>query len=235
MSRNSFTHILNEIKDFTDYLYFHVLGEPLIHPEINEFIDIASKDFKINITTNGYLIDKIKENKNIRQLNISLHSFNDSEISFEKYIDNIFLTTELLKERTYINYRIWTNSKHKAQFISYFNKYYNTDIQGDNFRLDTNVFINFDQEFVWPDLDNDFNEKQGTCIGLKEHIGILVDGTVVPCCLDSKAIINLGNILDESMKSILSNNRVNNIINGFNNNKKCEKLCQKCRFYSNKK
>ena len=46
------------------------MGEPLIHPYINELIDIASNNkFNINITTNGYFIDRIKDNKNIRQIN----------------------------------------------------------------------------------------------------------------------------------------------------------------------
>ena len=76
ISKDEFLLILKKIKPYTNYLYFHILGEPLLHDNINEFIDIASKNFKINITTNGYLIDKIKNNQNIRQLNISLHSFN---------------------------------------------------------------------------------------------------------------------------------------------------------------
>ena len=71
ISIDEFKLLLDKIKDYTNYLYFHVLGEPLLHPKINELIDIASDNFKINITTNGYLIDRIKDNKNIRQLNIS--------------------------------------------------------------------------------------------------------------------------------------------------------------------
>ena len=75
ISIEEFEKLLSKIKNYTDYLYFHVLGEPLLHPKINELIDIASKDFKINITTNGYLIDRIKDNNNINMLNISLHSY----------------------------------------------------------------------------------------------------------------------------------------------------------------
>ena len=74
---DEFKIILNKVKDYTVYLYFHILGEPILHPIINELINIASIDFKVNITSNGYLIDRIKDNKNIRQLNISLHSFDD--------------------------------------------------------------------------------------------------------------------------------------------------------------
>ena len=67
---DNFNIILDKLENYTKYLYLHVLGEPLLHPNINEIIDVASKRYKINITTNGYLIDKIKNNKNIRQINI---------------------------------------------------------------------------------------------------------------------------------------------------------------------
>ena len=86
ISIEEFENILEKLKPITNYLYFHILGEPLIHPKINELIDIASKSFNINITTNGYFIDKIKDNPNIRQINISLHSFDEKyHISLDKY------------------------------------------------------------------------------------------------------------------------------------------------------
>ena len=81
LDEEKFHIILDKIKPHTKYLYFHLMGEPLLHPKINEYIDYASKDFFINITTNGYLINKIKNNKNIRQLNISLHSFDEFNIT----------------------------------------------------------------------------------------------------------------------------------------------------------
>ena len=59
MSFAEFKTILTKIKKYTKYLYFHVMGEPLMHPQINEFINEASKDFYVNITTNGYLIKKL--------------------------------------------------------------------------------------------------------------------------------------------------------------------------------
>ena len=69
---DKFNILLDKLRGYTDFIYFHLMGEPLMHPKINELIDLASKSFKINITTNGYLLDKIKNNKNIRQINVSL-------------------------------------------------------------------------------------------------------------------------------------------------------------------
>jgi MoaA/NifB/PqqE/SkfB family radical SAM enzyme len=130
ISIEEFKIVLEKLKQVTNYLYFHILGEPLIHPNINELIDIASKDFNINITTNGYLINRIKDNKNIRQINISLHSFDDKyNISLDKYLENIFNSIDnLLKNNTYVSLRLWVKTKYKDKIINYINKEYNCNI-----------------------------------------------------------------------------------------------------------
>ena len=231
---DNFKTIINKIKNNTEYLYFHILGEPLMHPDINELINIASKQFKINITTNGYLINRIKNNKNIRQINISLHSYNDKyKISLNKYLDNIFNTIEeLIKSNTYISLRMWVKNKHNQEMINYINKRYNTKITDniDNFTIKDKLYINNFHEFIWPDLNNNYYNEQGTCYALKDHIGILVDGTIVPCCLDTQGIINLGNIYKDTLDNILKQERVITMINNFKKHKKYEELCKHCRF-----
>ncbi len=232
ISKDEFLLILKKIKPYTNYLYFHILGEPLLHDNINEFIDIASKNFKINITTNGYLIDKIKNNQNIRQLNISLHSFNiQYNVELIKYLDNIFDTIETLNN-TYISLRLWVKNKYNKEIIDYINKRYNINIDYNvkNCKIKENIFINNFHEFTWPDLQNNHYNEKGTCYALIDHIGILSDGTIIPCCLDSKGDINLGNIYIDNLNDILVNNRVVNMINGFKNNKKYEELCKHCQF-----
>lgn len=233
ISIEDFKNVLNKINKYTDYLYFHILGEPLIHPKINELIDIASTNFKINITTNGYLIDRIKDNKNIRQLNISLHSFDDKyKISIDEYLENIFNTIDILiKNKTYISLRLWIKNKYNKRIINYINKRYSVNITNeDNYKVNEYIFVNNFHEFVWPDLNNNTYDEYGTCYGLIDHIGILVDGTIVPCCLDSRGDINLGNIYTDDLESILNSNRVLNMITDFKCNKKREELCKHCKF-----
>ena len=232
ISLDEFKILLDNIKDYTDYLYFHILGEPLLHPKINKLINIASKHFKINITTNGYLINKIKDNKNIRQLNISLHSYSSKyQISLNNYLDNIFNTINTL-DNTYISLRLWVKNKYNKEIINYINNRYNTDISYDveQYSINDKIFINNFHEFIWPDLNNNTYDENGTCYGLIDHIGILVDGTIIPCCLDSRGDINLGNIYNNNLTEILEGDRVKTIINNFKNNKKCEELCKHCKF-----
>lgn len=230
MSKDNFEVILSKLKNTTNYLYFHVMGEPLLHPLINEFIDMASKDYFVNITTNGYLIKKIINNKNIRQINISLHSFNEIYTkSLEEYMQDILEVADNLKDNTYINYRIWVNSPYKKEIIKLLEDKYNIKITKHT-KLDHNTYIDFDSEFIWPDLNNNYYSEVGTCYALKDHLGILVDGTIIPCCLDSKGIINLGNIFNEDIKDIQDKERYKTILQGFKNNKKHEELCKHCKF-----
>lgn len=234
MSEDEFKNILDKIKNYTNYLYFHILGEPLLHPKINEFIDIASS-FNINITTNGYLINRLT-NKNVRQLNISLHSYSDNyNIPLDSYMNNIFNAIKDF-DNTYISFRFWLYTKYSKQILDFINKNYKTNITLDDIKnnncikITDKIFINTFHEFIWPDLDNDYYCESGKCYALKDHIGILVDGTVVPCCLDTKGIINLGNIYKDDLEYILNSKRVINMLDGFKNNKKCEELCKKCNF-----
>ena len=224
MTMNEFKIILNKMKGYTKYLYFHVLGEPLLHPCINELIDEASKDFYVNITTNGYLIKNIKNNKNIRQINISLHSSLDNN---EKYLKSIFEVVDNLKKYTYINYRLWTNKS--DEIINILEKKYNVKIK-DSRKLEENVFIDFDKEFIWPDLNNNICKTHGRCYALRDHIGILVDGTVIPCCLDGNGKINLGNIFEDDLEKIINSDRCKCMINGFKERKLVEPLCKHCGF-----
>lgn len=232
VSIDKFKRLLPKLKDYTSYLYFHIMGEPLLHPDINEMLNIASANFKINITTNGYLIDRIKDNKNIHQLNISLHSFDlKYNKTLEEYLDNIFNTVDnLLVINTIISFRLWTKNKYQQEIIKKIEERYNCKING-NTTIKDNLFFEFAEEFIWPDINNSYINKTGSCMGLRTHIGILVDGTVVPCCLDSNGKLSLGNIYKQPLNEILASEKSQKMKIGFENNQKIEELCQHCNFY----
>ena len=223
MSLDNFEHILKQINDYTDYLYLHIKGEPLIHSKIEDILNLCFKYNKqVNITTNGTLLSKkYKLLDNVRQINISLHSLNE-----DKLLDVLKCGDYLSSKGVQIVYRFWTNDDLLKKVLQYYD--YKDEITN-NFKLKNNIYLNRDKEFTWPSLNNKFISNRGTCYGLKTHLGILVDGTVVPCCLDT-GIINLGNVLEEEFFDILNKERTKNIITNFNNNKLVEELCQKCDF-----
>lgn len=231
MSVIEFDEVLNKINDYTDYLYLHVKGEPLLHSDFKGILDICDKYNKsINITTNGILLKrKVKDilNSRVRQVNISLHSI------VGDYLKDILEASKILSEnKIYVVFRFWVYNEQEKNSINEILKFYKIDLKNDtnNIKINDYVYINKDNEFIWPRLDNDVIRTKGTCLGLKTHIGILSDGTVIPCCLDSNGVIELGNIFDEQLEDILNKERTKNMINSFNSNKFCEELCTKCGF-----
>jgi len=243
MSPTNFELIIKQVKQFTNYVYLHVKGEPLLHSQFEQIIKVCDKyDINVNITTNGTYLLKQKEiianSKSIRQINISIHSINNNE-----EIDNILDSVKNIKSKKdiYFVYRYWilkeTLILKENPVLDRIIKCYNISIEKQreieekgNIKIDDHTYINKDKEFIWPSLDNQINNEIGFCYGLKTHIAILSDGTVVPCCLDAEGVINLGNIYDSPLTEILNNERTINIINAFQNNRRCENLCKHCSF-----
>lgn len=242
MTLDNFKHVVNEIKPYTEYIYLHIKGEPLLHSKFKEIIEVCDKEnIKVNITTNGILLEKnkeiIKSSKSIRQINISLHSYSDNEF------EEVFETVDYLNKSTniYFVYRYWTLSTGKlfsdTMCLKKLDNHYKFSTEKKlelensfNIKLNETLYINKDLEFNWPSLDNDFFIEKGTCYGLKTHIGILSNGNVVPCCLDAEGLITLGNIFEESLDEILNNPYTLKIVQGFKENKRIAELCKHCDF-----
>lgn len=242
MSLDEFKTVLNKIKPYTDYIYFHLLGEPLCHPELESFLTLAEQmDFKVIITTNGTLLGKnadiLINSKSHYKTVISLHSFeaNDSKISFDAYLKNCFEYAKRAENKKTVVLRLWNNggkdslnSEILSVLENYFPKPWNTERNG--IRIGNKIFLQYGDKFDWPALEsNDIDEKI-FCYGLRDQIGILADGTVVPCCLDSNGDIALGNILKEDLGDILASQKAVNIYNGFSSRTACEELCKRCSF-----
>ena len=241
MKVDEFEEVINKIKKYTDYIYMHIKGEPLLHSHFNDLIEICkNNNIKVNITTNGTLIEKSKEilkNEIINQINVSFHSYDDTN----EIMSIINSCDEIIKENPKINivYRFWTFSKDNENFINLVTllcNHYNILEKKDdllklmNIKLSDRLYFNKDFEFEWPSLNNKINYQEGFCYGLKTHIGILSDGTIVPCCLDQDGIINLGNIFKQELEEVLNSDKVKKMIDGFKQNKRTEELCQHCSF-----
>lgn len=242
--------LLKKINDYTDYVYLHVKGEPLLHPGLDKVLNLCEKYHKkVNITTNGILLKEKKEilkNPVVRQINLSLHSENRKE----SYLEDIFETVEELKNKIIV-YRFWTmdedglNEKSTKIVNKIIDNYHLSPeivekVKTDNhIKIKENLYVDKAEEFIWPNLENDYYEEEGYCYALKDQLAILVDGTVVPCCLDSDSIISLGNIYQNTLEEIINSNRFQTMKIGFSNHKKIEELCKHCsfknRFARNKK
>ena len=59
---------------------------------------------------------------------------------------------------------------------------------------------------------------------------MLVDGTVVPCCLDSAGVLDLGNLFQQNLDEVLASPRARAIYDGFTRHKAVEPLCRRCGY-----
>ena len=242
MNVDEFKTVLTKIKDYTDYIYFHLLGEPLCHPDLETFLKIAEdKNFKVIITTNGTLIEKCKDilsksNSHYKTV-ISLHSFeaNDNGVSFNKYLNNCFEYAKSVENKKIVVLRLWNNGGKDSlnteiltKLENYFPKPWVEERNGT--RIGEKIYIQYGDKFDWPTLETDDTNEKIFCYGLRDQIGILADGTVVPCCLDNNGTINLGNIFETDLEKIINSERAQNIYNGFSNRNACEELCKRCSF-----
>lgn len=255
MSIETYEKILDQIKNYTNYIYLHVKGEPLLHPQIDQFLDISfEKGFKVNITTNGTLINKVKDKllmkPALRQINFSLHSFDGNTGNKDKveYIDDIISFVKEARNRSelLISLRLWNLEENNANNME---KCRNTEIleiiekefklpykiqekvvPGRGVKIAEGIYVNQDIRFDWPDLKEKEDDGIGFCYGLRNQIAILVDGTVVPCCLDGEGVINLGNMKTTHFSKIIESERANRMIDGFSRREAVEELCRKCGY-----
>ncbi len=240
MTQDEFESILIKIKDYTDYIYLHVKGEPLLHPNIIEFLRLAEKyNLKVNLTTNGTLFSKmakeLSECRSLHKINFSLHSENN----LDNYCEEIFKNIELLKDKIVI-YRLWTLKNNELdnksqEIVNKIKEYYNLSQEtvdkiytSNNIKIKSTIYVDKDNEFSWPEVTT--HKSNGYCYALKTQIGILVDGTVVPCCLDSNGVVNLGNIFKESLEEIINSEKYTSLQKSFQDRKPCEELCKSCTF-----
>lgn len=255
MKIETFDKILAQIKPYTDYIYLHVKGEPLLHPEIDRILDLSyEKGLKVNITTNGTLINKAKDKlltkQALRQINFSLHSIDGNKgfNGIDEYLNNIFsfIHDAISKTNIIIALRLWNLDKERLadiegkknqELLEAIEQEFNLEfkieekvIPGGGIKVSDRIYLNQDNKFQWPDLREIEDDGIGFCYGLRNQAAILVDGTVVPCCLDGEGVINLGNINNNDFSDIVNSERANTIFNGFSERKAVEELCRKCGY-----
>lgn len=251
MEPSEFRIVVDKIRPYTDYIYLHVLGEPLLHPKIEEILSIANDaSLNVNITTNGSLIPKKKDallRQTIRQINISLHDAeeNITPDKWDSYLNSVLDYAVSANDKTYVNLRLWNTgveSSHEfnqtclKKLGEVFNKnpeelYLNGKDTG--IKLTDRVFLQHAPRFEWPDGEKERSKTTKTCYALRDQIAVLAEGTVVPCCIDGDGNLELGNLFREELSDILQSERAKKIRTGFINHTITEDYCKTCGFFIN--
>ncbi|OHD90290.1 radical SAM protein [Sulfuricurvum sp. RIFCSPLOWO2_12_FULL_43_24] len=249
-----FKKVVEELSAYTDEIALHVMGDPMVLTNLREYLEIAyASGLKVMITTSGFYLDSARRealfHPSIRQINISLNSFNKNSVSrsFESYMDPILelCDEKLLRSKDFfINLRVWNLDEEQSEkefnekLFELLERHFDLEegsvasqINGErqSIRLASKILLHFDRYFEWPSLSNT-HESDGYCQGLDKQIAVLSDGRVVPCCLDSEGIMELGNLRETNLGKILKTKRSLSVVNGFAKGICSEELCQKCSY-----
>ena len=242
MSEAEFRALMSKLRPWSDFLYFHLMGEPLLHPQLGDFLRIAGEaGFRVILTTNGTLLDKRKElllsAPGLHKVNISLHSFeaNEAGMSFAAYLDACFAYGQAASGKKLTVYRLWNqggldskNAEILRRMERYFPHPWKVEPRGT--RIGDRVYLEYGEKFDWPSMEAEESDRRNFCYGLRDQIGVLCDGTVVPCCLDSDGTISLGNLFRQEMEEILHSPLAQEICSGFSQGTAAHPLCRRCGF-----
>ena len=241
MTAAEFRGVAEKLTGFTGYLYYHLMGEPLTHPKLPEMIAIASElGYKSQITTNGTLLGsrgQVLIDAGVHKVNISVHSFEEG--SDEDYVNYVNACLDFAHRASsagiIVVLRLWNNGCDEGRNISTLDLAkarfpWDWKEEPKGIRIQNKLFLEHGDRFDWPDLSAEDGGEGIFCHGLRDHFGILSDGTVVPCCLDREGVIALGNIFTDDLKEVLTSPRAKAMTDGFSCRKATEELCRKCGY-----
>lgn len=251
MNTDEFSNIIQQAKPYTNHIYLHVLGEPLVHPQLEEFLNVAHHfHMNVNITTNGTLLGKTQNvllnAPALRKVSISLHSMEaDSPYCKEEYLQGVAsFVTAATGKGIFCELRMWNLGADGIDNEAIFTPLCrllgldNAAQEGarikinerGNTTLAPRLFLGKAARFSWPSMNESPTEQPIFCHGLRNQMAILSDGTVVPCCLDSRGDIALGNIFQTPLSEILSGERAQALYKGFSARQPSEELCRRCGY-----
>lgn len=241
MDQAEFDLLTDRLKGRIKFLYFHLMGEPLLHPLLPAFVLSAKeKGFIPVITTNGTLLKNASEillaHPHKVQISIHSHEGNGKE-NPEAYMSEVMaFAKEAAQRGIIVVLRLWneggydSNNERLLQLAAQHQPRPWTE-RYDGWKLSTNIYIEFDKMFEWPDEEHpEYDEEEVFCYALRNQIGVLVDGTVVPCCLDHDGAIPLGNLYQETFEEIINSPRATKLLDGFTHHCAAEPLCRKCGY-----
>ena len=260
LSEEEFDLLTDRVRGKVCFLYFHLMGEPLLHPLLPQFVTMArEKGFKTVLTSNGTLLHRAMALLDTlpHKIQLSLHSHeSNARGELSEYMDQVMrFSTQAAGKGTCMVLRLWNQGgmdRENEEVMRLIEKYVPKPWKErpDGFRLCDNLYLEFDRKFEWPggggkaasdESDGKQEESDGKleaspskskqeyfCKALIKQIGVLSDGSLVPCCLDHDGDVILGNLFHQSLEEILASPRAQALVEGFRHHAATEPLCQSC-------
>ena len=250
LTAEEFDLLTDRLVGEVQFLYFHLMGEPLLHPLLPQFVTLArQKGFVPILTTNGTLLGgdathaarvQALLDAGLHKVQISLHSHEGNGFdSPEAYVQQVMtFALEAARRDIIVVLRLWNQGGYDSEnealldLVSAFVPRPWTQ-RYDGWKLAHRIYIEYDQMFEWPESEREeYGEPEVFCYALRNQLGVLADGTVVPCCLDHDGTVNLGNLFEQTLPEILASERARALYDGFSHHVATEPLCRRCGYAS---
>ena len=245
MTAEEFRLLTEKLRGHVKYLYLHVMGEPLLHPDLGELLSISGEQgFRVCLTTNGTLLGRKKDlllgAPCLHKTSVSLHSMEGNNAgALDGYLAGVWESVQALSQAGIIcALRLWNiggQETRNGEILAFLGDRLGThpldlpQLRPGSWKLGQRLYLEQAEKFDWPELEGP-ERTAGFCLGLRDQVAVLVDGTVTPCCLDHEGDIPLGNLLAEELDGILSSPRARAICDGFSQGRPSEELCRRCGF-----
>ncbi len=239
-----FRRAAEKLRPYTEYLYLHLMGEPLLHPRLGELLAVCAElGFRVVVTTNGALLPRQAEtllaSPALYKVSVSLHAYEGNGgaagEALEGYVNGVCEAVKPLAARgVIVALRLWNGGgadRLNGEILRLLRGQFPGEWQAHRtgHTLAPRLYLEYGDKFDWPDLTA---EERGVrfCMGLRDQVGVLWNGTVVPCCLDADGAVPLGNIFQDDLGEILASPRAKAIYDGFSQGRAAEPLCQRCGY-----
>lgn len=245
MSADEFALVLDKLRAHVSYVYLHIMGEPLLHPQLARLLALAAeRDMKVCVTTNGTLLgaqgETLLRADALYKISVSLHSVEENggdPATAREYLETVWsFAVRAAAKGVIVALRLWNEGAadtHNGVILDFLRGKTGQsewpEPRARSFRLAENLYLERESAFAWPDLDAPEAPTE-FCRALREQLGVLADGTVVPCCLDHEGDLALGNLFVEELDDILASPRARAMLEGFSQRRPSEELCRRCGY-----
>lgn len=245
MTAEEFRAAARKLRGHVKYLYLHVMGEPLLHEGLEEFLDIAATlGFRVCLTTNGTLLgqrgDALLTHSALHKVSVSLHSMEGNGAhDLSAYLAAVWEFSEKAAESgVIVALRLWNiggSDTRNGEILDFLEGRIGRDPlampqpRTGNRKLRERLYLERAERFDWPELTAAQADVR-FCLGLREQVAVLCDGTVTPCCLDHEGHIPLGNLFAQELAEILASPRAKALYDGFSRGRPSEELCRRCGY-----
>ncbi len=245
MSPEEFACVLDALRARVSYVYLHIMGEPLLHPLLPDLLSLAAaRSMRVCITTNGTLLrrqaDALLASPALHKVSVSLHSVEENggdPAEARDYLEDVWaFARRAAAGGVIVALRLWNEGAadaHNGAILDFLRQKTGEatwpEPRAHSFRLAERLYLERESAFDWPDLTA-AEVPVEFCQALRGQLGVLCDGTVVPCCLDHEGDLALGNLFTQTLEDILNGERARAIYDGFSGRRPAEALCRRCGY-----